>query len=323
MSASDLPLVTSPNDDDYNEDEDEDFNPDIAPADGDAVSSDSEDETAPPGEKRKRPAKTAVDVDFDNSGDEATIQKGKKRRKKGGDNVDDEEEGGEGGLIKTRAQRRVEEKEKKTLATSKGSIVDVNALWAQMAAGPAPSQDTVAENASEFTNASVGQVKSSSSTKDVPTEAVKTSSLTTSHNAEPTVIIKRTYDFAGQTMTEEKTVPAASAEAKLYLVEQARKVKEAAAASSGPPSTKPALNRPKKKASIFGNKTAASDSKGPKLTTLEKSKLDWAAHVDQEGIVEELEEHSKAKDTYLGRLDFLGRMDVKREDELQEKRAKK
>jgi hypothetical protein len=65
--------------------------------------------------KRKRKAPALDELD---SGDEVTIEAAKKRktkRRKGGKGADDEDdllmsddEGGDGGLIKTRAQRRVE-----------------------------------------------------------------------------------------------------------------------------------------------------------------------------------------------------------------------
>ena len=96
---------------DYNSASDEDFNPDnaalTAAADDNEESSSSGDENdiaiQPRSGKRKV---TADDVDFDNSGDEATIKKA--RRKKQSNAQEDEDEGGEGGLIKTRAQRRAE-----------------------------------------------------------------------------------------------------------------------------------------------------------------------------------------------------------------------
>lgn len=72
-----------------------------------------------------------------------------------------------------------------------------------------------------------------------------------------------------------------------------------------------------------GSGSAGKTAKGPKvkLTTLEKSKLDWAQHVDEEGLTEELDEASRAKGTYLGRMDFLGRMEGKREDDLKRGRG--
>lgn len=128
------------------------------------------------------------------------------------------------------------------------------------------------------------------------------------------ITIKRTYEFAGEMITEERTVHKDSAEARLYLESQSTK----------PPSTpdpdKPPLRRPKKRVSMFEpNPTGAvaglpaSASKGPKLNTIEKSKLDWAGYVDKEGIADELNVHKKGKEGYLERMEFLNRMDAKRE----------
>jgi len=303
--------------DDYDEDEDEDFRPEEAAAVEEASdSSDSEEETAAvttAKRKRRKGADEAEDVDFENSGDEATIRSGKRKTKKNKDiTAEDDEEGGEGGLIKTRAQRKLERKEKKALATSKGASVDVNALWAQMATGPKPA---LANEEKKI---------------DIPTSDTKQTVLAAppiqAQEAELTILIKRTYDFAGQTMTEEKQVLASSAEAKLYLAELERQ-KQATSkndtTSTASSSAKPPLRRPKKRVSMFGNNfNSETAQETKKLTTLEKSKLDWAQHVDQHGISEELDEHSKAKDTYLGRMDFLGRMEAKREDEARERRTK-
>lgn len=64
---------------------------------------------------------------------------------------------------------------------------------------------------------------------------------------------------------------------------------------------------------------SAANDKGPKLNTIEKSKLDWAGYVDQEGIKEELDKAEKGKDGYLGKQDFLGRVGAKREDVMKKK----
>jgi len=319
MSTTQDPKTIVQADDDYDEEEDTDFNPDANVAEDAAESSESDEEdtaeTTGPKRKRTKPTRTtAEDIDFDNSGDEATIQRGKKRKRKDGVKTVDDDEGGEGGLIKTRAQRLVEQKERKKLATAEGAIVDVNALWAQMAAPEKNKLEAVEEVREQ------AQIATGISAKAEPPTSKP------GHDAEEMITIKRTYDFAGQTMTEEKSVPVSSAEAKLYVAEQARKEQDAAVArATSATAQKPGLRRPKKRASIFGNKDAvtAPEGKALKLTTLEKSKLDWAAHVDEEGIVEELEEHKKAKSGYLGRMDFLGRMDEKRDGELKERKSQK
>jgi len=143
-----------------------------------------------------------------------------------------------------------------------------------------------------------------------------------------TINIKRTYVFAGETQAEERTVAADSEEARLYLAQQLQSNTKpfTTSASISYATGKTPLRRPTKRKSMFAvggpdvSTTAA--AKGLKLNTLEKSKLDWAAQVDLEGISEELSEARKAKGTYLGRMDFLGRMDMKREEELKAAKGK-
>ncbi|KAK8374444.1 hypothetical protein O3P69_010521, partial [Scylla paramamosain] len=53
------------------------------------------------------------------------------------------------------------------------------------------------------------------------------------------------------------------------------------------------------------------DSKKQKLTTLEKTKLDWNSFKSEEGIDEELEKHKKSKDGYLDKQAFLERADLR------------
>ena len=99
----------------YHSASDGDFDPTTAPAydDVDAISSSNEGEaiTLKPSSssKRKHTAENnGLELDFSNSGDEGIIKKGRRKSKKSGRLGEDEDEGGEGGLIKTRAQRRVE-----------------------------------------------------------------------------------------------------------------------------------------------------------------------------------------------------------------------
>ena len=54
--------------------------------------------------------------------------------------------------------------------------------------------------------------------------------------------------------------------------------------------------------------------KDVKLNTVEKSKLDWEAEVEREGIRDELQKAGKSGKNYLGRMDFLGRVDEGREE---------
>ena len=118
-----MPPELIPDDEDYASEEDSDFAPDAPAVVASDASSDEESE-AEDAVKAKPKASTkrrrgqdeeAEDAGFENSGDEAIIERGlkrqKKKGKKGKDKVDGEEDGdsgGEGGLIKTRSMRAQE-----------------------------------------------------------------------------------------------------------------------------------------------------------------------------------------------------------------------
>ncbi|KAL1902592.1 swr complex subunit [Sporothrix stenoceras] len=52
-----------------------------------------------------------------------------------------------------------------------------------------------------------------------------------------------------------------------------------------------------------------------KLTTVEKSRMDWAGFVDREGIQDELALAGKSKGAFVDRQSFLARMEMRREEE--------
>jgi hypothetical protein len=101
-------------DEDYASEEDSDFAPDFAPAqasdeDSDDVSK-AEVEVKKPTKRKRGQDEEAEDAGFENSGDEAIIERGLKRQKKKGKKGKDveDDESGEGGLIKTRSMRAQE-----------------------------------------------------------------------------------------------------------------------------------------------------------------------------------------------------------------------
>jgi hypothetical protein len=227
--------------------------------------------------------------------------------------------------------RREEEAERKPLARIDGATVDVNALWEQMNApqfqsGQPPSQTPQPETAPE------AEATSQAETQNQP-DIDAGNKLANAHD-DKMIKIKRTYKFAGEWITEEKVVPKHSAEAKAFLSsgENAEYTDEDVAAASATLN----LRRPLRKISRFDpNPTGTikkswekqlvpedKDAQGPKINTVEKSRLDWASYVDQAGIKDELRTHSKAKEGYMGRMDFLGRMEDKREDERRAARLK-
>ncbi|KAF2124731.1 BCNT-domain-containing protein [Dothidotthia symphoricarpi CBS 119687] len=326
--------------DKYHESSDEDFNPNEAPVEDASSSSDDEDATSKPTQRKAKGKRKAPVEDELDSGDEVTIEAAKKRkarkRKKGAKDDDDadlllSDEGGEGGLVKTRAQRRVEQKERRPLARTEGATVDVDALWAQMIAAPvAPTHSTEPQEP----NAPKDQV---AHTIAAPTIAV---------DEEEQVTVTKVYTFAGQNTTEEKQVPRSSLDK--HLSDGWKTADAPTKPSDAEKSTHSRIRRPLRRPSRFDpNPTGyvralapefqlswprttlpashanmpppeaakARVEKAQKLNVVDKSRMDWTGFVDKEGIAEELDTHGKTKEAYLGRMDFLAGVEARKEEE--------
>ncbi|QLQ82088.1 hypothetical protein HG537_0G03430 [Torulaspora globosa] len=143
---------------------------------------------------------------------------------------------------------------------------------------------------------------------------------------EEQILIKRDYKFAGEVVHEEKMVPISSVEAQEYLKSKnAKKVKESVkfeineqSQSHGGERDHGRLRRPLKRPPYLEQIIAGSLK--PKLTTLEKSSLDWTAYVNKEGLTDELTLYNK--DGYLAKQDFLNRVEMVKEDKYRELRQK-
>jgi hypothetical protein len=225
-----------------------------------------------------------------------------------------------------------QEEKRKPLAKIDGATVDVDALWEQMnapenQAGLSPSTKQASESAPDH------QQTDETTAQDQGTRDTE-QRLGRDAHADQMIKIKRTYKFAGEWITEEKVVSKHSAEAKAFLSggENVEFTEEEAAAANAARNQR----RPLRKISRFDpNPTGTikkswekqvvaddKDARGPKINTVEKSRLDWASYVDKAGIEDELRTHSKAKEGYIGRMDFLGRMEERREEERRAARLK-
>jgi hypothetical protein len=335
-------------DEKYHESSDGDFNPEAAPAE-EASSSEDEDHVTIEPTQRKGKRKAPVDEELD-SGDEVTIQaarrkRAKKKGRKGGKQDEDalmisDDEGGEGGLVKTRAQRRVEGKERRPLARIEGATVDVDALWAQMTAAPLkPLESTNPQEAAVL--------QDSAPVVNIPVSLEEEEQLT----------IKKVFTFAGQDTTEEKQIPRSQLDKYLKdgwktLNTPAATTPTAESPKDTSESTGPKIRRPLRRPSRFDPnptgyvralapehqlswpRTSAAAlqpeqelapeadapatkkaEKAQKLNVVDKSRMDWTGFVDKEGIAEELDTHGKTKEAYLGRMEFLAGVEARREEE--------
>ncbi|CAZ85461.1 unnamed protein product [Tuber melanosporum] len=291
-------LLATAGGEDYNSEEDEDFDPAAIPqrtAEG-SESSDSEPERS------------------------TTKLKQKRKRRRGSSSSEGSYggiSGGEGGLIKTRAQRLKESTEKEKAGGVLGGDVgatttDVDELWRQMNSKPSPKR-----------RSPLPETKKQEMPNEERNDKEDTNTL-----GEETIKISRTYTFAGNVVSEAKTVPKSSQEAQTYLstLPYAPSIPTPSAApapANGLPSRRPP---PKKRASAFDSAAAARKPATPapaqKLNTLEKSRLDWAGFVDKEGIGDELKKHTSGDKSYLDRQAFLGRVDEKREKAWKEGKGK-
>lgn len=319
-------------DESYDSSQDEDFQPDEAAADdiSDLSSNEDDIDSSRPTKKRKieKSATKKDDEDLElASGDEATIRKAKEKSKRKGAEDDDvlpDEEPGEGLFVRTRSMRMKEKDERKPLAKIEGATIDVDAIWQKMISPDAdkelPKPKIEEEPTSEENQSANGASEPTNGTPKQHVDKLPSEEL---------IKIKRTYKFAGEVITEEKLVPKDSAEAKLYLEGNDRPADAQSEVSVIQ------LRRPLRRVSRFDpnpvgsiqkswEKQAKPESevKGPKLNTVEKSRLDWAQYVDAAGIKDELNVHAKAKEGYLGRMEFLSRVDAKREEERRNLRLK-
>lgn len=189
-------------------------------------------------------------------------------------------ESSEGGLIKTRNQRAqelVEDQRLKKVEQQK-STVDIDSFWAEMNSAKKP------ESKLEVTTQQVDQ----------------------SHDK---IKIKSTYEFAGKVISEDKWVDANGAEAKAYL--NSVKLKDQGPEPAPEPVKLPLKRGVRRKRPSLLDQVI-NDEKTLKLSTLEKSRLDWSSYVDKEGIQDDLRNTNKGG--YLQKQDFLNRVQLKLDD---------
>ena len=107
------------------------------------------------------------------------------------------------------------------------------------------------------------------------------------------VQITKVFDFAGEEVRVSKEVDAPSKEAKSFFKQNGQEKPQA-----NVPSTLPSLpagsglKRPSGMNSLLGKIGAMKQ----KMSTLEKSKLDWESFKEEEGIGEELAIHNRGKE---------------------------
>lgn len=127
---------------------------------------------------------------------------------------------------------------------------------------------------------------------------------------EEKVKITKVFKFAGEEVKVEKEVSIDSAEARISL--SSAENSEKTGNSGSPAGRGSGRGRGFKRAGLGGISSVLGQlGKKAKISTLEKSKLDWDNYKKQENLEEEISTHNKGKDGYLERQDFLQRADLR------------
>lgn len=132
---------------------------------------------------------------------------------------------------------------------------------------------------------------------------------------EELILVKKSFRFAGETVNEEKFLPASHPDAIAYLSDQKKKNSSSSspnqsststsAISSSKPSVASGLVGPRKKKSSLAAMSAAVTGKPTKINTLEKSKMDWNKFKDlnaSEQERDEMEAQTKGGGSGLGSM---------------------
>ncbi|XP_038657193.1 craniofacial development protein 1-like, partial [Scyliorhinus canicula] len=123
------------------------------------------------------------------------------------------------------------------------------------------------------------------------------------------VKITKVFDFAGEEVKVTKEVDAASKEAKIFFKNQNEVQEKDLPAVPATVEVGVPTGSGVKRQSAIGNILGKMGGKKQKMSTLEKSKVDWEAFKEKEGIGDELAIYNRGKEGYIERKAFLDRVD--------------
>ncbi|CAG9822853.1 unnamed protein product [Phaedon cochleariae] len=248
--------------------------------------SDSSDEDYDPGKQEDAPSEVDSDGEPEDilSGSEETIENGsnKTRRKKNKkqNRVKSNKRGSEGtGIEEVNENKGSVEEQKQNIDDIWADFMKDTGFKSKNNTNPAEPETPK----SKLNEPKSGPQKSVDEINNKPSEKVK---------------ITQVFEFAGEEVKVVKEVAVDSAEARLL----ATSTDEIPKSSKG-----------KRNIGLSGIGNVLSQlTKKPKISTLEKTKLDWDNFKKENNIEEDLQTHNKGKDGYLERQDFLQRADLRR-----------
>lgn len=248
----------------------------------------------------------------DKSGNKRKKKKSTKRRKKA--KADDSmEENTQAEIDPAKLQLTEEEKKKRA-----------DLLWADF------KKDTNVKRKTADNESTNGDCSSSSTSNELKSDEDKLKSAESSVKSsrpihQEKVKIKQLFEFAGEAVEVEKEVAADSLEARLYNKKETEEKLEILTTESNSNVHESSLNNStttvrskfpvatRGRGGLKGIGSVLSQlGKKAKVSTLEKSKLDWEKFKKEEKIDDELKAYNKGRDGYLDRQDFLQRADLRR-----------
>lgn len=125
----------------------------------------------------------------------------------------------------------------------------------------------------------------------------------------PQVTVTKVFDFAGEEIRVSKTVDADSKEAKSQEKRNAECDGPKAQQDSTVVTSSCSTSQPGKPAGL--SSVLGFINKKNKMSTLDKSKLDWDSFKKEQSLEEELSLHNKSKNSFLERKAFLERTDLR------------
>lgn len=259
---------------------DEDFVPDGADSD-------------PPSEEESGPEDAELEAGG-GSGDDETKPKARKRRSKG-----------KGPSQRKRAKKNnikqvVEEKpdeEAKALAAEKEKLTEeeekkkADSLWADFM------KDVGGPVSRKVSSTSSKPESSMSSTFPAKASQLKKETTEKENKVENKVTVTQIFEYAGEEVKVTKEVPVDSPAVRLSQP------------NAGGPSRGGVTPRGRGRGGLSA--VLSQLGKKSKISTLEKSKLDWERFKNEEGIEEEIQTFNRGKDGYLEKQDFLQRTDLR------------
>lgn len=175
------------------------------------------------------------------------------------------------------------------------------------------SDDLWAEFCKDLPDSTLKSSSSSSLTK-ITEKSVCSNQLDTplmkNEESKSKITVSKIFDFAGESVTVTEEVEADAVKEKMLKNDSNNKLKSDNKVFS--------YKRPS-----GGLGSVLDQLKKPKMSTLQKSLIDWKDFKKNQGIEEELQQHNKSKDAYVERQAFLQRADVRQFEIEKDVRAKR